>query len=96
MGTKIARGTWQEGIYQSLIAGEKIVNPVGLLKGDKKYKFSEKYGKSFEQLLERMEKAGYVVHCEPAAEGGYLNTTFSVSKQAAWQGALDPAEKRWY
>ncbi len=95
MGTKIARGAWQEGIYQSLIAGEKIIHPVGLLKGDKKYKFSEKYTKSFENLLERMEKAGYVVHCEPAVEGGYLDATFSVSKQEAGQ-SISPAEKRWY
>ncbi len=95
METRIARGAWQESIYQELIAGKRIVNPTRLLQGNQK-KFSDSYYKNFISLLERMEKTGYVVHHEPAAEGGHLNALYSVSKQKNKQDEIHPAEKRWY
>jgi DNA-binding transcriptional ArsR family regulator len=74
---KHAKGSWQQEIVCNLISCSSIRNPVSNLKGNAK-KYSGKYQASFNSLLSRLEKAGYIITIELGPRGGRWGAYYSL------------------
>lgn len=76
---KLARGHWQEEILRDLLKGEKVANPVGLLRGNAR-SYAGRYAESLRNLFTRMEAAGYRVEMvEYGPRGGYLSGYYRIT-----------------
>lgn len=71
----IARGYWQQGIWNALLAGRTVKNPLSQLSGKAKI-YQPRYRESLTNLLYRAEVAGYNVEYTPGPRGGDYAATY--------------------
>jgi hypothetical protein len=74
---KIARGSWQQEIWDNLQKGYSVTNPVSSLRGKAKT-YSGKYQESFRNLLTRAQEAGYKISKTPGIRGGEWTATYKL------------------
>lgn len=74
----IAKGSWQALIWNMLLAGNEVTNPVSWLKGAAR-NYSDKYRESFSNLLHRAKTAGYTIQRTPGVRGGEWSATYRIT-----------------
>jgi len=77
MKNNIAKGSWQKQIWNDLLAGYAITNPVSDLVGTAK-SYAGKYHASFSNLLHRARTAGYIIQRIPGSRGGEWSATYQI------------------
>jgi hypothetical protein len=74
---RIARGSWQQEIWDNLLKGYSVTSPVSGLRGKAKT-YSGKYQESFRNLLVRAQEAGYKIIRTPGKLGGEWSATYKL------------------
>ena len=71
----IARGTQQLWWFNELTTGEEMRNPQYTVVGKAKL-YSQRYGQSFANLLDRMRAEGWEIERTPGKRGGDWGATY--------------------
>ena len=66
---RIAQGSWQEEVWDWLLSGHPVTNPISALQGQAK-SWSIKYKSSLENMLKRASDAGYTITFTHGPRGG--------------------------
>ena len=75
---QVARGDWQRGIWEDLLAGRTVRSPHNTLQG-RAAAYSGKYADSFHNMLQRAEQRGYTITRTPGSKGGEWSATYRLT-----------------
>jgi hypothetical protein len=83
--TRIARGDWQQDIWQDLRSGQPVTNPIRDIKG-RASSYAGRYSQSFQALLARSRAQGYLIRRLPGAHGGEWSATYTCTNAGIVEG----------